>query len=83
MIVFTMACILGSFFIDRYPRRVLLMTFGSLSTFFLALFVACSVMYRMHHQLKFVALGFLYCYAVCFGYGICPPRKHLSAHNSA
>jgi MFS family permease len=67
MIVFTVACVLGSFFIDRYPRRTLVITFGALATFFLALFVGCSVAYKMHHRVKYIALGFLYCYAVCFG----------------
>ena len=67
MAVFTAACIVGSLFIDRYPRRFLVLTFGFLSNLFLAFFVVCSVLSYLAWWVRYAALGSLFCYAIAYG----------------
>ncbi|CAD5215327.1 unnamed protein product [Bursaphelenchus xylophilus] len=67
MIAFTIACVIGSFFIDRWPRRFLVMGSGSLATVFLTLFVVFSVMRSHGWWLKYGALGAVFGYAITFG----------------
>ncbi|CAD5211010.1 unnamed protein product [Bursaphelenchus okinawaensis] len=67
MIAFTVACIVGSFFIDRWPRRFLVMGSGALATTFLSLFVLFSVTRSFDFRFKYAALGAVFGYAITFG----------------
>uniref|UniRef100_A0AC34Q7L8 Major facilitator superfamily (MFS) profile domain-containing protein n=1 Tax=Panagrolaimus sp. JU765 TaxID=591449 RepID=A0AC34Q7L8_9BILA len=67
MLVFTISCVFGSLFIDRYPRRFLVLTFGSLSNIFLTMFVVCSVLSWMNWWMKYAALASMFLYAIAYG----------------
>ncbi|KAI6196244.1 Solute carrier family 2, facilitated glucose transporter member 1 [Aphelenchoides besseyi] len=67
MVAFTLACMFGSLFIDRYPRRYLVLISGALATFFLTLFIVFSGISYLHWKLKYFALGALFLYAITFG----------------
>lgn len=67
MVVFTLACIGGSLFIDRYPRRHLVLGSGALATLFISLFVVCSALTHLDWRIKYVAVAVIYAYAVVFG----------------
>ncbi|KAI6178978.1 Solute carrier family 2, facilitated glucose transporter member 1 [Aphelenchoides besseyi] len=67
MVAFTLACMFGSLFIDRYPRRYLVLISGALATFFLTLFIVFSGISHLHWKLKYFALGALFLYAITFG----------------
>lgn len=67
MVFYTTSSIVGSTFIDRFPRRVLVIMFGVISNVFLALFAIFSVTYQFHWMLKYLALGSLYGYIISFG----------------
>lgn len=66
-VAFTLACLFGSLFIDRYPRRFLILSSGSLAILFLSFFVLFSVLAGIHPLIKFVAMASLYLYAITFG----------------
>lgn len=68
MVAFTLACILGSFFIDRFPRRLLVLGSGTLATVFLSLFILFSVTAPFDWRLKYGALGAVFGYAITFGW---------------
>ncbi|TMS35849.1 hypothetical protein L596_003152 [Steinernema carpocapsae] len=67
MVVFTLSCMMGTFFIDRYPRRFLVITFGAISNFFLCVFVVCAVMAKYAWWVKYGCLASLFSYAISFG----------------
>jgi MFS family permease len=67
MIVFTASCMLGSLFIDRYPRRFLVLTFGALSNLFLTAFVVFSVLSWMSWWMKYGAMISLFLYSIAYG----------------
>uniref|UniRef100_A0AC35GB49 Major facilitator superfamily (MFS) profile domain-containing protein n=1 Tax=Panagrolaimus sp. PS1159 TaxID=55785 RepID=A0AC35GB49_9BILA len=67
MIVFTASCILGSLFIDRYPRRFLVLTFGILSNLFLTAFVIFSVLCNLSWWMKYAAMSSLFLYSIAYG----------------
>uniref|UniRef100_A0A0N5A854 MFS domain-containing protein n=1 Tax=Syphacia muris TaxID=451379 RepID=A0A0N5A854_9BILA len=61
MVLMSMSSISGSFLIDRYPRRTLLLLFGSLQMFFLSLFVLTSSLCNTFEWMQYaclVAMGF-------------------------
>jgi MFS family permease len=67
MIVFTASCMLGSLFIDRYPRRFLVLTFGTLSNVCLTAFVVFSVLSHLSWWIKYAAMSSLFLYSITYG----------------
>uniref|UniRef100_A0A7E4VRK6 MFS domain-containing protein n=1 Tax=Panagrellus redivivus TaxID=6233 RepID=A0A7E4VRK6_PANRE len=67
IVLFTIACMIGSFFIDRYPRRILVIGFGFISNLCLCFFVFFSVAASWAWWMKYAALGSLMMYAVTYG----------------
>lgn len=81
MVVFTIACIFGTLFIDRFPRRILIFIFGGLSYLFLLMFVVCSAIAHSIWWMKYASLGFMASYCVSFGYvGLSTRIPHLFLH---
>ncbi|KAI6184727.1 Solute carrier family 2, facilitated glucose transporter member 1 [Aphelenchoides bicaudatus] len=66
-VAFTLACLFGSLFIDRYPRRFLVLSSGALAILSLSLFVLFSMLAHLHVSIKFIAMASLYLYAITFG----------------
>ncbi|KAH7703674.1 Protein Y39E4B.5 [Aphelenchoides avenae] len=67
MVLNAIGSIIGSTFIDRFPRRMLVVCFGAVCTVLLALFAGFSVMYGVADVMKHFALGALCCYIFAYG----------------
>lgn len=67
MVIFTVSCMTGTLFIDRFPRRLLIFTFGALCNTFLLLFVILSALRGYADWIKFASLGCMAAYCVTFG----------------
>lgn len=67
MVLNAIGSIIGSTFIDRFPRRTLIVTFGALCTVLLGLFAGFSILYGVADVMKHFALGALCCYIFAYG----------------
>ncbi|KAK5965283.1 MFS domain-containing protein [Trichostrongylus colubriformis] len=68
MVVFTISSVIGSFFVDKYPRRFLVLFSGILSNFFLVLFAIFSLLAHMIPWIKYACIASAVCYCISFGY---------------
>ncbi|VDO28410.1 unnamed protein product [Haemonchus placei] len=67
MVVFTISSVIGSSFVDKYPRRFLVLFSGILSNFFLVLFAVFSLLARMSVWIRYACIASAICYCISFG----------------
>ncbi|XGW10166.1 hypothetical protein V3C99_012000 [Haemonchus contortus] len=67
MVVFTISSVIGSSFVDKYPRRFLVLFSGILSNFFLVLFAVFSLLAHMSVWIRYACIASAICYCISFG----------------
>lgn len=65
--IYTGACVIGMFIVERFPRRALILISGWCSCIFLSLFVLFSILVTYCRWLKFLSLGSIVLYVATFG----------------
>ncbi|KAL6733746.1 hypothetical protein Aduo_004368 [Ancylostoma duodenale] len=88
MVVFTISSVIGASFVDKYPRRFLVIFSGILSNIFLVLFAVFSILAYTAPWMKYACIASAVCYCVSFGMVLGPvswfvapelvPLKHKS-----
>ncbi|KIH49037.1 hypothetical protein ANCDUO_20889, partial [Ancylostoma duodenale] len=88
MVVFTISSVIGASFVDKYPRRFLVIFSGILSNIFLVLFAIFSMLAYTAPWMKYACIASAVCYCVSFGMVLGPvswfvapelvPLKHKS-----
>ncbi|CAI4224280.1 unnamed protein product [Auanema sp. JU1783] len=67
LVVFTIACVAGASFVDKFPRRLLIIVFGTISTVFLLCFAISSMCTEMADWVKFFAVGCIIAFCISHG----------------
>ncbi|KAK6024382.1 hypothetical protein OSTOST_09806 [Ostertagia ostertagi] len=67
MVVFTISSVIGSSFVDKYPRRFLVLFSGILSNFFLVLFAVFSLLAYISPWIRYACIASAVCYCISFG----------------
>lgn len=72
MLLLTVSSIIGTLFVDRFPRRLLLFTFGTVSTFFLLLFSVAAALGNKIWWMKYASLGAMGIYITIYAMVVGP-----------
>ncbi|WKX96207.1 hypothetical protein Q1695_012560 [Nippostrongylus brasiliensis] len=67
MVVFTISSAIGASFVDKYPRRFLVIFSGILSNIFLSMFAIFSLLSYRFPVLKYACIASAVCYCISFG----------------
>ncbi|VDO72625.1 unnamed protein product [Heligmosomoides polygyrus] len=67
MVVFTISSAIGASFVDKYPRRFLVMFSGILSNIFLVMFAVFSLLAYKFVWVKYACIASAVCYCISFG----------------
>uniref|UniRef100_A0A0N5AUY0 MFS domain-containing protein n=1 Tax=Syphacia muris TaxID=451379 RepID=A0A0N5AUY0_9BILA len=88
MVSLTVSSMIGTTFVDRFPRRALLFIFGGIGTTFLLLFVITTSLCSYTSWMKYAALGTMFLYMATYAMVVGPmtwfigpelvPQRHRS-----
>lgn len=89
MLLLTLSAIIGTTFVDRFPRRALLFTFGGVGTTFLLLFVITASLANYTWWMKYACLASMFMYMFIYAMVVGPmtwfigpelvPQRHRSS----
>ncbi|VDD96106.1 unnamed protein product [Enterobius vermicularis] len=88
MVLLTVSSVIGTTFVDKFPRRLLLFIFGGIATTFLLFFVICASLCDYFWWMKYACISSMFLYMVVYAMVIGPmtwfigpelvPQRHKS-----
>lgn len=66
MVLLTVSSVIGTTFVDKFPRRLLLFIFGGIATTFLLFFVICASLCDYFWWMKYACISSMFLYMVVY-----------------